>query len=112
MLLSIAIPTRNRYQTMIPVLKSLISIPSDKFEIVVHDNSDDNSEISDFLKNINDSRIKYFVSKNKMSQSENFNQVVYNCIGDYICLIGDDDFVLPTIINFTLKIIIIRFNRS
>tara|TARA_Y100000768_G_C23984785_1_gene688102 strand:- start:3025 stop:4107 length:1083 start_codon:yes stop_codon:yes gene_type:complete len=103
MLLSLAIPTKNRYQTLIPVLKYLILNSSYDIEFVVHDNSDNNSLIKKVLSDLNDSRIKYFYSKKEMSQSENSNQAVSKCTGEYICFIGDDDFVLPSIIDFTWK---------
>lgn len=98
-ILSIIIPTKNRYSTLLPVLDYLLHIESEKFEIVVQDNSDDNALIISHMKKVLDKRISYFYSNKKLSVIDNSNLAVSNSKGDYVCFIGDDDGVMPYIID-------------
>lgn len=97
-LLSIVIPTKNRYETLIPVVKAILNhINSNDFEIVVQDNSDDNSAIQPFLTTNMDERLKYYYQKEWLSQSGNCDLSIERVRGEYVVLIGDDDFVSPYI---------------
>jgi glycosyltransferase involved in cell wall biosynthesis len=99
-LLSIVIPTLNRYDTLIPVIESLLTWKYNNFEIIIQDNSTDNSIIinSLILKN-KDYRIKYFYTKDRISAIQNCNLAIDNASGEYVCFIGDDDILLPEILN-------------
>jgi glycosyltransferase involved in cell wall biosynthesis len=100
--LSIIIPTKNRYECLIPVLKALLKfIPSDDFEIIVQDNTTNNALMEEFLIETDDSRIKYFYKRESISITENTADAVANSTGKYITFIGDDDLVSPYIINIT-----------
>lgn len=100
-LLSIIIPTKNRYETLIPVLSTLVSnILDARVEFVVQDNSTNNL---DFLKYSNksiDSRIKYYYSNIEMSIVDNTELAINNSKGRYILFVGDDDIVSPDIMYF------------
>ena len=61
-LLSIIIPTKNRYNYLLPCLETLKLFDEKEVEIVVHDNSDDNKLIIDYLNNNHFSNLKYFYS--------------------------------------------------
>lgn len=99
-LLSILIPTKNRYETLIHVIDLLSSLDNKLVEIVIQDNSDNNShhlkKLNNFIKKVN---FKYFHSTENLSVVENFDQGILNCSGDYICAIGDDDAVMPYILK-------------
>ena len=99
-LLSICIPTKDRYRTLMPVLSGLLYEFRDfNIELVVQDNTDDNAEILEFITKCDSKKIKYFHDSTSLSQSENCNQSVKNATGEFLILIGDDDYVLPTIIE-------------
>lgn len=98
-LLSIVIPTKNRYKTLIPILKDIIKIESNEFEVVIQDNSSQNEEILIFINEVRDSRIKYFHSITSLSQTENSDLAVSNSNGEFVCFIGDDDIVMPFIVD-------------
>jgi glycosyltransferase involved in cell wall biosynthesis len=90
--LSIAIPTKDRYDTLTNVLETLLGWTETEFEIIVHDNSTSNQEILDFLNlHQNDKRLKYFHVQEKLSVNENCDLSIVHATGDYVCLIGDDD---------------------
>ena len=99
-LLSVLIPTKDRYRTLIPVLTGLINDFKDaNIEFIVQDNTLDNNEIVKYLSLLNSNKIKYFHTSNSLSQSENCNYSVKNSNGQYLILIGDDDYVMPSIIE-------------
>jgi len=100
-LLSIVIPTKNRYETLIPVIKALVQhIKGDDYEIIVHDNStvgvnQGQKEIQAIGKNV----VKYYYTELPLSVTDNTNLALFHCQGDYVTFIGDDDFVSPHILH-------------
>lgn len=99
-LLSIIIPTKNRYECLIPVVKALLKyINSSDIEIIVQDNSDDNTEGLACFSNL-DSRVKYFHNKGSFSMDENTIFAISNANGKYLAFVGDDDLVSPHIYEF------------
>jgi len=90
-LLSIIIPTRNRNETILKLLRSLEFFDRDFFQVVVMDNSDQNDleyKVNDF--NID---IIYRYSSEKLSFVDNFNNALEMATGEYYCFVGDDDAV-------------------
>lgn len=98
-ILSIIIPTKNRYSTLLPLLDMLCSFISNNFEIVIQDNSENNEVILNYLEKNKDFRLKYFYCNDKLSVIDNSDLAINNTIGDYICFIGDDDGVMPYIVE-------------
>lgn len=99
-LLSVIIPTKDRYETLEPVLNVLVSNNlNNDLEIVVQDNTKDNCEFLKYLKFLNCSKIKYYHSENPISMTHNCELGVENSQGQYLLLIGDDDLVSPYIID-------------
>lgn len=92
-LLSVVIPTKNRYDYLIECIQSLLKFDVQKVEIVISDNSDDNQPFLDvFEKTINECpNLKYYYTKEKLSQTGNSNVAFEHATGKYCCYIGDDD---------------------
>ncbi len=104
-LISIVIPTKNRYNTLIPVIQSILNSTNfPNFEIVIQDNSEDNSSFLTFLDNNYDNKIKYYYNENPIPISDNTELAVHNSKGEYLIFIGDDDFVSPNIFDVTLNL--------
>jgi glycosyltransferase involved in cell wall biosynthesis len=98
--LSILIPTKDRYQTLIPILEAFEKdFESQPVEVVVQDNTEDNNVITDFISTGNLKLVKYFHIPHQISMSENCNQSVLNGTGEYMVLIGDDDYVFPSVLQ-------------
>lgn len=98
-LLSIVVPTRNRAFYAKDCIKSILSISSDDLELIVHDNSD-YTELYDFVKtSICDERLVYKYHKEPLNTVQNFNMAMDLVNGEYVCFIGDDDGVMPVIID-------------
>ena len=99
-LLSIIIPTKNRYGTLIPVIQSITQyVDMNKCEVVISDNTFDNSQILPYLSDWNEKNIKYHHVEYSISMVENTENAISYAIGEYFIFIGDDDFVSPYILD-------------
>ena len=97
-LLSIIIPTKNRYQYLQECLLSLRKLDPRRVEIIVQDNSDDTSSFKDFLNNLEAPNIRYYHQDGFLSQTDNSDLAVSHASGEYCCFIGDDDSVSSLIL--------------
>lgn len=101
-ILSIIIPTKDRYRTLFYLVKQLLTWQDRDFEVVVQDNTLDNSKALDFFKeSFADSRFKYFHTTTPISGLENAQLAIDNSVGEYICYLGDDDGIINQAIGFT-----------
>jgi glycosyltransferase involved in cell wall biosynthesis len=97
-LLSIIIPTKNRYECLIPVVSALLRyIENEDVELIIQDNSDNNSEGLLFFEQLKDQRVKYFYHHESLSIQDNTIFAIDNANGKYLIFIGDDDLVSPYI---------------
>jgi glycosyltransferase involved in cell wall biosynthesis len=98
--LSIVIPTKDRYACLIPVIKELeTGFQYHNIEIVIQDNTYDNTEFLGFLNTTKLNFVKYFHVAEQISMSKNCDLSVEHATGEYLILIGDDDYVFPSIFN-------------
>ncbi|MEG2541541.1 MAG: glycosyltransferase, partial [Clostridia bacterium] len=93
-ILSIIIPTKNRQEYCIAAIKHIceLSVRTD-FEIVIQDNSDDDS-LRQAVASIGDKRVIYNYHGGVLSFVDNFSEGFEHSCGEYVCYIGDDDTVL------------------
>ncbi|MFB9065205.1 glycosyltransferase family 2 protein [Flavobacterium branchiarum] len=100
-LLSIIIPTKNRYSTLLPVLDSIVDNLSKEYtyEVIVQDNSDNNELCLQYLSKKNNQQIKYFYNKESIPIADNTELAIINSTGKYLIFIGDDDFICPDILE-------------
>jgi glycosyltransferase involved in cell wall biosynthesis len=99
-ILSIIIPTKNRQYTALYAIESALKLKDSNIEVIVQDCSDTNilkSQIED--KYVDDKRIKYYYTDEPVSMTENWNLAISRTSGKYLCAIGDDDAVLPSILD-------------
>ena len=97
-LLSIIIATKNREFYCIEAIKSILATESDELQLAIADNSD-SEKVKDFVATLSDHRIVYKYDNSPTSSIENFNRCMSLANGEYICMIGDDDSVLPVILQ-------------
>lgn len=94
-LLSIVIPTKNRYSTLTNLVEKLLDWGDGDYEVIVQDNSEDNTPIKGFLLNYsNDPRLKYFHNINHVTVCQNSEDAIDNSTGEYVCFLGDDDGII------------------
>ncbi len=96
-LLSIVIATKNRQKYLLAAVESILSVEDNSFELVIQDNSDNNTLENDLKKYEGDSRLVYRYTNAPYSFIDNFNASIELSSGEYLCLIGDDDGVNPEI---------------
>lgn len=99
-MLSVVVPTKDRYKYLKHLIKLIQSYNSDEWEIVVQDNTDDNTEILEFLKDLNYSGCKYFHEKGQIPMTTNADKAILHSEGEYVCFLGDDDGVCPNAIEY------------
>lgn len=100
LLLSIIVPTKDRYDTLLPVVTALLKhIRSPDVEIVVQDNSTDNSRALQSPELMGDPRVIYRHSPIAVSIVDNTIACLRASRGDYLTFIGDDDLVSPHIVD-------------
>ena len=90
-LLSIVVPTKNRYYYLKYLIQLIEELQSDEIEMVIQDNSDDNEEFQNYLKEKKYSFIRYDYVKGQIPMSDNSDRAILNSTGEYICFLGDDD---------------------
>lgn len=97
-LLSIAVPTKDRY----PYLKKLVELiegfNTDEIELVIQDNSVDNSDFLSFLED-HKLNVIYNHTQGQIPMATNSDYAILNSSGEYICFIGDDDGVTRHILD-------------
>lgn len=98
-LLSIVVPTKDRYQYLKVLISLIDSFKSDEIELVIQDNSEDNKDFLLFLSEGDYSFINYNYTKGQIPMSTNSDKAILNSNGEYICFIGDDDGVTIDIIE-------------
>lgn len=93
-ILSVVIPTKDRYQYLRVLLDTLFDSKSQEFEVIVQDNSGDNSEFCDYLSKCEDSRLIYNHHPNWLPITDNCDMGIKLTKGEYIVMLGDDDGVI------------------
>ena len=96
---SVIIPTKDRYFYLKKVLSLFNNFGKEDLEIVVQDNSANNDEIVSFIKNNITVPVVYNHTKEWLCVRDNIDRAISLSSGDYVCVIGDDDGVLPNIVE-------------
>jgi len=97
-LITIAIPTRERADTLKFSLATVLSQENNNFQVIVSDNfSQDNTKevVEDFA----DCRITYVNTGRRLSMCDNWDFALKHVQGEYVIFIGDDDGLMPRAIN-------------
>ena len=97
-LLSVCIPTRNRQRYCAEVLSILSRFKNANLEVCVMDNSD-TDELASIVSNLRDQRVRYCYDASVKSSSRNMSDCLAMAEGDFVCMIGDDDLILPQIFD-------------
>jgi glycosyltransferase involved in cell wall biosynthesis len=103
---SILVPTRQRPDTLLATLATLIWHPGDDYEIVVADNFGD-EDVTAVIQAAQQRhpRIKHIRSDRVLPMSENWERGLAACSGEYISVLGDDDGFLPSTLDVVRKLI-------
>ncbi len=103
-LLSVVIPTRNRMGTLVHSIACVLD-SGDDLEVVVHDTSDDAGAWADVeTRFAGEPRLRYAYTAPPQSFAATFDKAVSLARGRFVTLIGDDDGVLPQLLECTRMI--------
>ena len=101
-LLSIVIPTHERAHYALKTACALMdSLPS-SVEIIVSDTSKKDLLSEPLKDSVQEERLKLIRPERELSVVEHFNLAMSYATGDYLCFIGDDDFVLPELLQISI----------
>ena len=93
--LTICVPSRNRQPYFQETIRTQLTNLRTDIEYVFADNSDDASVMNDFMADlIGDPRVTYLPSGDRVySMVENWDRCIEAARGEFVCMIGDDDYV-------------------
>lgn len=97
-LISVVIPTKNRQKYCFAAIEQILAIKDKRIQICIQDNSD-NKILEDKIFSLDNTDIVYHYHGGVLSFVDNFSEAISLAKGDYVCMIGDDDGILPNIIN-------------
>jgi glycosyltransferase involved in cell wall biosynthesis len=99
--LSLCIPSRNRQFYFQKTITQLLKNPRTNVEFVFADNSDDAAIMVDFMRQYaDDSRVIFLPSETYiLSMVDNSERACAPARGDYVCMIGDDDYADVDVID-------------
>lgn len=99
-LLSVVVPTKDRYSYLKSFVELLSSFHEDGLELVIQDNSEDNSEFLSWMEQRQDKFVVYHYESEKLSMTENSERGTAHASGKYVCFMGDDDFISQDLYHF------------
>lgn len=102
-LITIAIPSYNRPEALLRLLKSVDAPQKDRIEIlIVEDSSPRQKEIRDiveFFKQDSKYVINYFENRTNLGFDRNIRELVKKSNGDFVLFMGDDDVFVPSVLK-------------
>lgn len=103
-LVSICIPTHNRFSIFKQALKSAQKQTYKNIEIVISDNSDDDAT-QKYIATMKDERIKYYRNAQNLASFLNINRAAQLARGIYIKYLLDDDLLKPDCVSKMVEVL-------
>jgi len=92
---SVLLPTRNGGKYLKSCIESVLSQDYKDMELIVFDNANTDNTAEVVNSYSNDIRLKYYRTDSVVSVTDNWNNALKKSSGDYVLMMGDDDFLLP-----------------
>ena len=92
---SVLLPTRNGGKYLKSCIESVLSQDYKDMELIVFDNANTDNTAEVVNSYSNDKRLKYYRIDSVVSVTDNWNNALKKSSGDYVLMMGDDDFLLP-----------------
>ena len=83
-LISVIVPVKGSYVFLKSIIEQTLRVTSDEIELVIQDNTPENSEILDYLKEVTSPRICYFHQSQPLTMTLNFEEGIKNSTGTYL----------------------------
>ena len=107
---SVLLPTRNGAKYLKTCIQSILDQAYDDMELIIFDNANTDGSASIIESFAKDNRIKNYKTQVVVSVTENWNNALNKSSGDYVLMIGDDDYLLPEFFE-KMELIIDRNNE-
>lgn len=93
--LTVCVPSRNRQRYFQETIRSLLANMRTDVQFVFADNSDDPAIMTDFMQDVaGDPRVTFIPSEERIfSMVDNWERCLTVATGEFVCVIGDDDYV-------------------
>ena len=92
---SVLLPTRNGGALLGDCIESVLEQNFDDFELVISDNANTDSTPDVIRRFAGDSRLKVVRQETVLPVTENWTAALRASSGEYVLLVGDDDYLLP-----------------
>ena len=92
---SVLLPTRNGGKYLKSCIESVLSQDYKDMELIVFDNANTDNTAEVVNSYSIDKRLKYYRTDSVVSVTDNWNNALKKSSGDYVLMMGDDDFLLP-----------------
>ena len=102
---SVLLPTRNGGKYLKSCIESVLSQDYKDMELIVFDNANTDNTAEVVNSYSSDKRLKYYRIDSVVSVTDNWNNALKKSSGDYVLMMGDDDFLLPGYFDTLYKII-------
>lgn len=102
---SVLLPTRNGGKYLKSCIESVLSQDYKDMELIVFDNANTDNTAEVVNSYSDDQRLKYYRTDSMVSVTDNWNNALKKSSGDYVLMMGDDDFLLPGYFDTLDKII-------
>jgi glycosyltransferase involved in cell wall biosynthesis len=103
---SIVVPTRQRPDTLLATLATLVWQKGDDFEIVIADNCGD-EDVAKVIAAVQqrNRRVRHIRSDRVVPMAQNWERGLAACSGEYVSVLGDDDGFLPSTLETVRRLI-------
>ena len=92
---SVLLPTRNGGPFLDNCIRSILEQGYDDMELVISDNANTDDTPAVIHRFVDDSRVKILRLETPVSVTDNWNNALNASSGEYILMMGDDDYLLP-----------------
>lgn len=103
-LFSILIPTRNRADLLRYAIQSVLQQDCDDYELIVSDN-DSSDDTHRTVLQFDSPKIRYVNTGKYLNCNDSWNYAYTQAAGDYILILGDDDYLVPGVLRQVKKVI-------
>jgi len=97
-LFSVLIPTRNRADLLKYAIQSVLEQDCDDYEFIISDN-DSSEDTHRTVLEFNSPKIRYVNTGKYLNGNDSWNFAYTQAAGDYILLLGDDDYLVPGVLR-------------
>jgi glycosyltransferase involved in cell wall biosynthesis len=104
MKLTIIVTTRERYDTLLHTIRTLVCQDYTDCEFIISDNFS-NDKTQEVVRSFDDTRLVYINTGKRISMAENWEFALNHARGEYVGYLGDDDGFLPGALSAAMKII-------